>query len=140
MNTVKSVSWTRMAMAFAAVLLVGGSGLVLAATPDATYIPKSASLSSSVGTTVPKGTKSNLTLTVVFDKGNVHLPDRYARCWRNARLLRDLRHHRRQRLYGPCRRNHASEKRPHHWHVYAERRQCHLVPDGQHPLVFIEEA
>ena len=74
MNTVKSVSWTRMAMAFAAVLLVGGSGLVLAATPDATYIPKSASLSSSVGTTVPKGTKSNLTLTVVFDKGTFTFP------------------------------------------------------------------
>ena len=41
MQTVKSVSWVRMVLAFGAVLLVAGSGLSLAAGPPSAYVPVS---------------------------------------------------------------------------------------------------
>ena len=41
MQTVKSVSWVRMVLAFAAILIVAGSGFALAAGPDPTYVPQS---------------------------------------------------------------------------------------------------
>ena len=41
MKKVESVSWVRMVLAFAAVLVVGGSGLSLAVGPDTRYNPVS---------------------------------------------------------------------------------------------------
>ena len=57
--------WVRMALALAAVLLVAGPGLVLAAGPGATYVPKSSVL---IGpTTVSMGQSAQYTLRVTFN-------------------------------------------------------------------------
>ena len=56
--------WVRMALALAAVLLVAGPGLVLAAGPSPTYVPKSSVL---IGpTTVSVGQSAQYTLRVTF--------------------------------------------------------------------------
>ena len=69
MNNVKSVSWVRMALAFAAVLVVAGSGLALAAGPDPSYVPASSII---VGpSSVAASSTTPYTFQVTFTNGAV---------------------------------------------------------------------
>ncbi len=64
MRQVYMGSWVRMVLAFAAVLLVAGPGLVMAAGPNPTYTPKSSVL---IGpTSVSSLQTANYTLRVTF--------------------------------------------------------------------------
>ena len=73
MQTVKSGSWVRMALAFAAVLLVGGSGMVFAAGPNPSYVPASSVL---IGpTSIAKGGTAAYVLRVSFvNDGTLDFP------------------------------------------------------------------
>ena len=64
MQTVKSVSWVRMVLAFAAVLVVAGSGVALAVGPDPTYVPKFSTLTGL--STVAHGATTGYVLNVTF--------------------------------------------------------------------------
>ncbi len=64
MQTVKSVSWVRMVLAFAAVLVVAGSGMALAAGPDPSYVPKISTITGP--STVAPGATANYVLHVTF--------------------------------------------------------------------------
>ena len=67
MRNPKNVSWARMVLAFAAVLVVAGSGLALAAGPNPTYFPQSSVL---IGPgTVAKTTSASYILRVTFVNG-----------------------------------------------------------------------
>ena len=65
----RNVSMVRTGLALAAVLLVAGPGLLLAASPGPSYTPKSSILLGS--TTVPKGTTANYQLQVTYTNGAV---------------------------------------------------------------------
>ena len=69
MQTVKSVSWVRMVLAFAAVLIVAGSGIALAGGPNPQYVPQSSVL---LGPgSVPHGGTGNYVLEVTFVGGSI---------------------------------------------------------------------
>ncbi len=66
----KSGAWTRMVLAFAAILVVGGSGLALAAGPLATYaVPKSSVILGP--STVARSGAANYILEVTAADGTV---------------------------------------------------------------------
>ena len=69
MQTVKSVSWVRMVLAFAAVLIVAGSGMALAIGPNPSYVPQSSVLLGP--STVAPGATASYTLEVTFVGGAV---------------------------------------------------------------------
>ena len=59
--------WVRVALAFAAVLLVGGAGMALAIGPDPRYPPKSSTI---IGpSSVKPGQTANYIFEVTFDNG-----------------------------------------------------------------------
>jgi hypothetical protein len=68
MQTVKSVSWVRMVLAFGAVLLVAGSGLAIAAGPGATYVPTSSVILGP--SNVSASSVTQYTLEVTFNDGS----------------------------------------------------------------------
>ena len=68
MQTMKSGSWVRMVLAFAAILIIGGSGLALAGGPTAGYAPKSSVILGS--STVAHGASSSYALEVTFTNGS----------------------------------------------------------------------
>ena len=68
MQTVKSVSWVRMVLAFAAVLIVAGSGMALAIGPNPSYVPQSSVLLGP-STVAPGATSIQYTLIVTFTNG-----------------------------------------------------------------------
>ena len=68
MQTVKSVSWVRMVLAFGAVLLIAGSGLAIAAGPGAAYVPTSSVI---VGpSTVAHSSATGYSYSVTFNDGS----------------------------------------------------------------------
>ena len=68
MQTVKSVSWVRMVLAFGAVLLVGGAGLSMAAGPVGAYVPVSSIITGPNTVAVNSTTQFNLVVT--FNDGS----------------------------------------------------------------------
>ena len=68
MQTMKSGSWVRMILAFAAILIVGGAGMALAGGPTAGYAPQSSVIIGS--STVLHGATSNYVLQVTFTNGS----------------------------------------------------------------------
>ena len=68
MQTMKSGSWVRMVLAFAAILIVAGSGLALAGGPTAGYAPQSSVI---IGpSVVAHGGAASYALEVTFTNGS----------------------------------------------------------------------
>ena len=129
MQTVKSVSWVRMVLAFAAVLIVAGSGMALAIGPNPTYVPQSSVLLGP--STVAPGATASYTLEVTFVGGAdpADFPPTTG-----ALFSAVSRHnHQWRRLHGPG----YWSPRPRCRRVLAERRNDFGEPHHRHQVIAI---